>query len=148
MAKQEERLKKGEFTLDDFKKMLGQTKKLGPLNKVMKMIPGMGGMSDMLGDVDAEKGMKSLGGIIDSMTPEERRNPKKNIDQSRRRRIGRRSRGRAERSQRPGQAVRHNGRSDAEDVANEDGRPAPHDERDEQGRRFWARRAAKCEKGK
>ena len=87
MAKQEARLKKGEFTLDDFKKMLGQTKKLGPLNKVMKMIPGMGSMSDMLGDVDAEEGMKRLGGVIDSMTPEERRNPKKTIDQSRRRRI-------------------------------------------------------------
>lgn len=51
------------------------------------MIPGMGGMSDMLGDADAEKGMKRLGGVIDSMTPEERRNPKKTVDQSRRRRI-------------------------------------------------------------
>ena len=87
MAKQEARLKKGEFTLDDFKKMLGQTKKLGPLNKIMKMIPGMGAFGDMIGEADAEKSMKSLGGIIDSMTPEERRNPKKTIDQSRRRRI-------------------------------------------------------------
>ena len=87
MARQEARLRKGEFTLDDFKKMLGQTKKLGPIDKVMKMIPGMGGMSDMLGGVDAEKDMNRLGGVIDSMTPEERRNPKKTIDQSRRRRI-------------------------------------------------------------
>ena len=87
MAKQEARLRKGEFTLDDFKKMLGQTKKLGPINKIMGMIPGMSAMSDMLGDVDAEKDMRRLVGIIDSMTPDERRNPSKVIDQSRRRRI-------------------------------------------------------------
>jgi len=87
MQKQEARLRKGEFTLDDFKKMLGQTKKLGPLNKVMGMIPGMGGMSDMIGDLDAEKDMRRLVGVIDSMTPEERRNPSRIIDQSRRRRI-------------------------------------------------------------
>jgi signal recognition particle subunit SRP54 len=87
MAKQEARLRKGEFTLDDFKKMLGQTKKLGPLNKIMGMIPGMGGMAQMMGDVDAEGEMRRLGGIIDSMTPDERRNPSRVIDQSRRRRI-------------------------------------------------------------
>lgn len=87
MAKQEERLRKGEFTLDDFKKMLGQTKKLGPLNKIMGMLPGMGGLSEMMGNIDAEKDMRRLGGIIDSMTPDERRNPSKVIDQSRRRRI-------------------------------------------------------------
>ncbi len=87
MAEQEARLRKGEFTLDDFKKMLGQTKKLGPMNKIMGMLPGMGDMSDMLGDVDAEKDMRRLAGIIDSMTPDERRNPSKVVDQSRRRRI-------------------------------------------------------------
>ena len=41
----------------------------------------------MLGDVDAEKDMRRLVGIIDSMTPDERRNPSKVVDQSRRRRI-------------------------------------------------------------
>ncbi len=90
MAKQEERLRKGQFTLDDFKSLLGQTKKLGPLNKVMSMLPGMGGMSamqKMMKDGDAEKDMTRLGGIIDSMTPDERGNPSKVIDQSRRRRI-------------------------------------------------------------
>jgi len=87
MAKQQARLRKGEFTLDDFKKMLSQTRKLGPLNKVLGMIPGLGSMSDMLGELDAEKDMNRLSGIINSMTPEERRNPSKTIDQSRRRRI-------------------------------------------------------------
>jgi signal recognition particle subunit SRP54 len=87
MLKQEERLKKGEFTLDDFRSQLSQIGKLGPLQKVMGMIPGMGGMSQMMGDIDPETDMKRLFGIIDSMTPAERRAPSKVIDQPRRRRI-------------------------------------------------------------
>jgi signal recognition particle subunit SRP54 len=46
----------------------------------------MGQMKDLMGDLDAEGDMRRLGGIIDSMTPDEKRNPKL-IDQSRRRRI-------------------------------------------------------------
>jgi len=87
MARQEERLRKGEFTLDDFRKQLGQIGRLGPLQKVMGLIPGMSALSDMMGDVDHEQDMKRLLGIIDSMTPAERRSPSKTIDQSRRRRI-------------------------------------------------------------
>jgi signal recognition particle subunit SRP54 len=87
MARQEARLRKGEFTLDDFRSMIDQTGRLGPLNKVMSMIPGMSQMGDMMGDADAEADMRRLRGIIDSMTPAERRNPTKIIDQSRRRRI-------------------------------------------------------------
>jgi signal recognition particle subunit SRP54 len=87
MRRQEERLKAGEFTLEDFKSMLAQTRRLGPLGKVLGMIPGMGGMKEMLGDADLEKDMNRLFGIIDSMTPGERRNPSRVIDQSRRRRI-------------------------------------------------------------
>jgi signal recognition particle subunit SRP54 len=87
MARQEERLKKGEFTLDDFRNMLGQTRKLGPINRIMGMLPGMGGMREMMENVDAEGDMTRLGGIVDSMTAAERRNPSKLIDQSRRRRI-------------------------------------------------------------
>ena len=48
LAKQEAKLRKAEFTLDDFKKQLGQIGKLGPIQKIMSMIPGMGGMSKML----------------------------------------------------------------------------------------------------
>ncbi len=88
MAKQEARLRKGEFTLDDFKKLIGQTKKLGPINKIMGLIPGMGNLSSMIGDLDAEDQMRGLVGIIDSMTPEERRNPEI-INASRKRRIAR-----------------------------------------------------------
>ena len=62
-------------------------KKLGPINKIMGMIPGMSAMSDVMGDVDADEQVRGLVGIIDSMTPDERRNPSKVIDQGRRRRI-------------------------------------------------------------
>jgi signal recognition particle subunit SRP54 len=87
MRLQEERLRKGEFTLEDFRKQLSQVKRLGPLQKVMGLIPGMSQLNEMMGDVDHEQDMKRLFGIIDSMTLEERRSPAKTIDQSRRRRI-------------------------------------------------------------
>ncbi len=87
MQRQEDRLKSGEFTLEDFKKMMLQTRRLGPLGKVIGMIPGMGGMQDMLAGADLEKDVNRLFGIIDSMTPEEKRNPSRVVDQTRRRRI-------------------------------------------------------------
>ena len=87
MQLQEERLRRGEFTLDDFRKQLAQIPRLGPLQKVMGMIPGMSSLTEAMGDVDPEEDMQRLFGIIDSMTPEERRTPSKTIDQSRRRRI-------------------------------------------------------------
>ncbi|HWA97715.1 MAG TPA: signal recognition particle protein [Pirellulales bacterium] len=87
MQRQEARLKKGEFTLDDFRRMMGQIGKLGPLSKVMSLIPGMGQLQKMMGDADHEKDFRRLGGIIDAMTPDERRNPSRTIDPSRRRRI-------------------------------------------------------------
>ena len=88
LIKQEERLRKGEFTLDDFRSQMGQASRLGSLSKLMSFVPGMGQFSQMMGDmdVDADSEMKVVGGMIDSMTPEERRNPKM-IDTSRRRRI-------------------------------------------------------------
>ncbi len=87
MARQEERLRKGEFTLDDFRKQLSQVTRLGPMQKVMGMIGLDGGMAEMMDGMDVDKDMKRLFGIIDSMTPDERRHPTKVIDQSRRRRI-------------------------------------------------------------
>lgn len=87
MARAEDRLRKGEFTLDDFRKIMTQTTRLGPISKLMGMFPGMGGVKEMMADVDADQDMRRLMGVIDSMTPEERRNPAKTIDASRRRRI-------------------------------------------------------------
>jgi signal recognition particle subunit SRP54 len=75
------------FTLDDFRKQMSQISRLGPLQKIMGMIPGMGGLMKHLNDVDAEQGMRRMLGIVDSMTADEKRNPTKVIDQNRRRRI-------------------------------------------------------------
>jgi signal recognition particle subunit SRP54 len=88
LAKQEERLRKGEFTLDDFRAQMGQASRLGSFSKLLSFIPGMGGINQMMDGMgaDADSEMKVVGGIIDSMTPEEKRNPKI-IDNSRRRRI-------------------------------------------------------------
>jgi signal recognition particle subunit SRP54 len=88
LAKQEERLRRGEFTLDDVRTQLGQVGRLGSVSKLLSFIPGMGQLTQMMGgmDVDADGQMKTIGGIIDSMTPAEKRNPSI-IDNSRRRRI-------------------------------------------------------------
>ncbi len=87
MQRQAERLQQGQFTLDDFRKMIHQTQRLGPLGKVLGMIPGMGSLKEMMGDVDAEGDIRRLCGIIDSMTKDERTNPNRIVDASRRRRI-------------------------------------------------------------
>ena len=88
LQRQQARLEKGEFTLDDFRKQMSQVKRLGSIGKLMSLIPGMGNITKMMGDmnVDGDDQMKTLGGIIDSMTPAERRNPKI-IDHDRRERI-------------------------------------------------------------
>ena len=88
LKRQQEQFEKGEFTLDDFRKQMLQTKQLGSIGKLMGFIPGMGQITKMMGnmDVDADNEMRKLGGIIDSMTLAERRNPKI-IEHDRRERI-------------------------------------------------------------
>jgi signal recognition particle subunit SRP54 len=86
LLRQQERMQKGRFTLDDFVKQMQQVKRLGSIRDIMKMIPGMGSMADQIGDLNPEKEMSRITGIINSMTPNERRNPEI-IDRSRRARI-------------------------------------------------------------
>ncbi len=81
-----ERLLSGEFNLDDFLKQMEQIKRMGPLGKVLDMIPGMNKMSKDVDLSDAESELKRIEAIIQSMTPLERRNPKI-IKASRKRRI-------------------------------------------------------------
>ena len=88
ILRQQQRMQKGRFTLDDFLKQMQQVKRLGSIRDVMKMIPGMGGMADQIGDLNPEKEMSRIAGIINSMTPAERSNPEI-IDRSRRTRIAR-----------------------------------------------------------
>ena len=76
----------GEFTLEDLKKQLEFMTKMGPLDKLLKMVPGIGAYADKI-KVD-EKLIKRKIAIINSMTPEERRNPAI-INLSRKKRIAR-----------------------------------------------------------
>src|SRR5262249_55750860 len=83
LKRQQEKLTKGDFTLDDFRKQFEQIAKLGMKDLISRM-PGMG---DMIPEgEDPELALKRIQGIIDSMTKEERRNPDI-IDIGRRRRI-------------------------------------------------------------
>jgi signal recognition particle subunit SRP54 len=82
----EEKIRSGEFTLDDFKSQLEHFTKPGLVQKLMGMMPGMSEMAGMMDGMDAEGDARRLIGIIDSMTLYERREPKK-IDPSRRNRI-------------------------------------------------------------
>ena len=72
-----EKMEKGQFTLDDFMSQMGQVKKLGPMSKVMGMIPGMSEMAKTsnMGEGDVDKQMGRMRAIYDSMSRKERKNP-------------------------------------------------------------------------
>ncbi len=85
--KQTERLLSGEFTLEDFSKQISQVLKMGPIGKIMGMLPGeFGKMSQSVDPREAEKRVKATQAIIFSMTPAERQDPKI-LNASRRKRI-------------------------------------------------------------
>ncbi|MCK4403621.1 MAG: signal recognition particle protein [candidate division Zixibacteria bacterium] len=83
--KLEKKLRKEAFTLDDFYAQLQQLKKMGPLESILEMIPGMGGKMMRGLEID-EKAMVRVEAVINSMTKEERQKPHI-IDGSRRKRI-------------------------------------------------------------
>jgi signal recognition particle subunit SRP54 len=71
----EEKMRKGQFTLEDFLEQLRQMKKMGPLESIVGMLPGG---SEMLKGADMtkqEKEFRRMEGIICGMTPQERRTP-------------------------------------------------------------------------
>lgn len=80
------RLLDGHFTLEDFLKQMQQIKKMGPIGQLLEMIPGMGKMTQGVDMSSAEKDLKRVEAIIQSMTPGERRNPKI-LKASRKRRV-------------------------------------------------------------
>lgn len=83
----EQKIKKQEFDFEDLLQQMEQIQNMGPLDKVLGMIPGMGNIKDQLGDVDLNgKEMKRSRAIIQSMTPDERRNPSL-LNASRKKRI-------------------------------------------------------------
>jgi len=91
-ADEAERLRKklrtADFTLEDFLQQLKQVRKLGPLDQILGMIPGFGGLRQLKDLEFDEKELVYAEAIINSMTPEERRHPEI-INGSRRRRIAR-----------------------------------------------------------
>ncbi|MEA2007681.1 MAG: signal recognition particle protein [Chloroflexota bacterium] len=71
------RMMSGEFTLEDFAQQIAQVRKMGPIGKIMEMLPGqMGQMAKNVSPQDAEKRLVITEAIINSMTLEEKQNPK------------------------------------------------------------------------
>ncbi len=72
-AEMEQRLAAGQFTFDDFLKAYKMLRRMGPLQGILKMIPGM---KDQIGDVDVDESqLGRVEAIVLSMTPQERRSP-------------------------------------------------------------------------
>jgi len=84
---QEKVLGKGRFTLEDFLVAMRQVQKMGPLEQLLKLIPGAGRLKIPAANMDPRR-MKHVEAIILSMTPEERRRPEI-LNGSRRARISR-----------------------------------------------------------
>lgn len=83
----EKQIRKNEFTLEDFLTQMQQVRKLGSLESIIGMIPGMGGIANKIKEANIdEKELDRVEAIIRSMTPKERRRPEI-INGSRRKRI-------------------------------------------------------------
>jgi signal recognition particle subunit SRP54 len=81
------KIRRSEFSLEDYRDQMKQLRRMGPLDQVLSMMPGMGSLKGV--DVDrGEDEMRRSIAIIDSMTPRERREPSV-INGSRRKRIAR-----------------------------------------------------------
>ena len=86
-AKLEKKMRKEEFTLEQFLEQMQQVKKLGSLESILGMLPGMGNISQKLKEANVdEKELDRVEAVIKSMTIAERRNPNI-INGSRRKRI-------------------------------------------------------------
>lgn len=87
-ARLEQKIRLDDFTLDDFRDQLGALKKMGPLDQVLGMLPGMGNLKQIAQNKPDEKQLARVEAMISSMTPDERRN-QHIINGSRRKRIAR-----------------------------------------------------------
>ena len=84
-----QKLKKNEMDFEDFLMQLEQVQNLGPLDKLLELVPGMGNLKGQIGDLDNKgKEINRTKAIIQSMTLEERRNPQI-LNASRKKRIAR-----------------------------------------------------------
>ncbi len=87
-ARLEEKIRTNEFTLEDFRDQLKTLRKMGPLEQILGMLPGMGSVKALAENKPDEKQMSRTEAIINSMTAEERRK-QHIINGSRRKRIAR-----------------------------------------------------------
>jgi signal recognition particle subunit SRP54 len=87
-AEMERKLRKADFSLDDFLSQMKQVRRMGPLTNLLGMLPGMAGAKELRGLKIDERELDRIEAIILSMTPEERRRPEL-IKGSRRLRIAR-----------------------------------------------------------
>ena len=85
-AKLEQKIRSNQFTLEDFRDQLRTIRKMGPLEQIMGMLPGMGNIKALAENKPDEKQLGRIEAIIGSMTPEERRK-QHIINGSRRKRI-------------------------------------------------------------
>ena len=81
-----QKIRSNEFTLEDFRDQLKTIRKMGPLEQIMGMLPGMGNLKALAENKPDEKQMARVEAIISSMTPDERRK-QHIINGSRRKRI-------------------------------------------------------------
>jgi signal recognition particle subunit SRP54 len=72
-ARLEEKLRRDEFTLEDFRDQLRMIRRMGPLESIIGMLPGMGNLKQAMGQAD-ESQLTRVEAIINSMTPRERHN--------------------------------------------------------------------------
>jgi signal recognition particle subunit SRP54 len=86
--KLEEKIKKGGFSLEDFRNQLRTLRKMGPLEHILGMLPGMGNVKQLADQKPDERQLRRIEAVINSMTPEERKHAEV-IDGSRRKRIAR-----------------------------------------------------------
>jgi len=84
----EEKIRANDFTLEDFRDQLKTIRKMGPLESIIGMLPGMGNLKALADNKPDEKQVSRIEAIIGSMTPEERRK-QHIINGSRRKRIAR-----------------------------------------------------------
>jgi signal recognition particle subunit SRP54 len=86
--KLEEKIRKGGFSLEDFRDQLKTLRKMGPLEHILGMLPGMGSMKQLADQKPDERQLRRIEAVINSMTPDERKHAEI-IDGSRRKRIAR-----------------------------------------------------------
>jgi signal recognition particle subunit SRP54 len=86
VARLEQKIRRDDFTLEDFRDQLRTLRKMGPLENVLGMIPGMGSLKTLAENKPDERQLTRIEAIISSMTPGER-DDYRVIDGSRRRRI-------------------------------------------------------------